>query len=811
MRSRLMLPIAALLAVACTDRNSPTEIRAPSTVRRAIAPGRSLDQNITDLLNLFPKGLSDAGSARWENVKRKYDAGTTKPSQMAVAKDMVFELADWVQKKSPDMDAPPNGESTTAAAARLTLYMALYVYDGPSATPPAFMPGADNAVGLVTPATAATVVTPAAQAGVDLASGSVDENTIIVITQNPDAYPTDCSGPLDTKLCQYPGFYEFNQFPHKRLLKPGRFAVCRVNHGVHHLPLADHTRFRLAHTKPADPADYTPAGTIRDQNGERIEILPPVTQTLTACGDGQSSGGSSFAFSEFGDIDPLSQPDNSVTSVVASSPTAHPGDHIKLSFQVKNVGTATALSVPVSVRLSTTPTITAASQLLGDVPIPSIVAGETSSLTETSVVIPATLAPGNYYIGVLVGDDPTFPDLNLANNGASVPLTIDPGFGSLGNLSVGEGSVCALNAANTPYCWGLNLNRQLAVSGPDVASPFAPATLPSFVRLAVGMAQFNCGIKADLSAVCWGRGTFGQLGGGTLGAAVNPPTAVLGGISWAAISVNRLSACGLSTSGVGYCWGSNQRGENGRASVPLGTTAASATTSPAPIDGGLTFKSVIAGWLHACGIATSGAAYCWGDNTRGQLGIGAAIPDTIAYRSPVPVAGGLKFIQLSLGATRTCGITVDHLAYCWGENLLGELGDGTTIRRGVPTLVEGGLHFSYIATANGFAVGTNVPLPSGIQASDGHTCALAESGVAYCWGWNGAGQLGDGTTSNHLLPSPVSGGQTFTELGSGGAASCGRRGNAIWCWGANVNGQLGNGTFTGAPTPVLVQSPFSAP
>jgi alpha-tubulin suppressor-like RCC1 family protein len=237
---------------------------------------------------------------------------------------------------------------------------------------------------------------------------------------------------------------------------------------------------------------------------------------------------------------------------------------------------------------------------------------------------------------------------------------------------------------------------------------------------------------------------------------------------------------------------------------------ASLTTAPAPVDGGLTFKSIVAGWLHACGITTSGAAYCWGANGAGQLGIGTIDGDS-THRSPEPVVGGLQFIQLSLGSLYSCGITVDHQAYCWGENFTGQLGDATTTNRGSPTLVAGGQRFAFIAAGSGFASGSTATIPPSGQAAVAHVCALTESGAPWCWGWNGAGQLGDGTTTDHTTPAPVSGSLQLTSLGLGGSATCGRRGNAIWCWGGNVFGQLGNGTVASSAVPVLVQSPFSVP
>ena len=172
-----------------------------------------------------------------------------------------------------------------------------------------------------------------------------------------------------------------------------------------------------------------------------------------------------------------------------------------------------------------------------------------------------------------------------------------------------------------------------------------------------------------------------------------------------------------------------------------------------------------------------------------------------------------QFIQLSLGTRSTCGITVNHQAFCWGENGTGQIGDGTAVDKAVPTPVAGGFRFSYIAVAPGFLDGSTTLPPNQIfgQGNQAHTCALTESGKPYCWGLNTDGQVGDGTTVNRLTPVAVSGALNLTSIALGGSATCGRLGNQVWCWGSNLLGQLGNGTFVNSSTPALVGAPFNVP
>jgi alpha-tubulin suppressor-like RCC1 family protein len=376
-------------------------------------------------------------------------------------------------------------------------------------------------------------------------------------------------------------------------------------------------------------------------------------------------------------------------------------------------------------------------------------------------------------------------------------------------LAVGETTTCALTERFGVYCFGENSNFwQQGIDPTSAGTTGRPrvANLPGIASLAGGHGQHMCGFTVIAVGRCWGRGNNGQIGSGGGAVVGNPISDIAGAMFWKDISAGRVHTCGVTTSNVAYCWGLNQRGEGGTTTRDLNSTS----TLPIAVDGGLAFKAVSAGWQHACALTTTGAAYCWGDNRSGQLGIGAA--DTVPKRSPVAVVGTLVFEQLSLGANYSCGITTAHVAYCWGDNSTGELGDGTTTARAVPTLVSGSLKFARIATSTGFGAGSTAPLPAGVLAGNvAHTCALTEAGAPWCWGWNGAGQLGNGSTVDQLVPVEVSGGLKLKEIALGGAHTCGMQGNAIWCWGGAGFGQLGNGASSVASVliPRAVMSPFN--
>jgi len=105
--------------------------------------------------------------------------------------------------------------------------------------------------------------------------------------------------------------------------------------------------------------------------------------------------------------------------------------------------------------------------------------------------------------------------------------------------------------------------------------------------------------------------------------------------------------------------------------------------TPQPVVGGLMFASLSLGG-DTCGLTAEGAAYCWGDNDYGEVGNGTTGPNR-GVTLPAPVAGGLVFASLAPGSFHTCGLTAAHAVYCWGYNFYGQLGDGTTTDRSVPT------------------------------------------------------------------------------------------------------------------------------
>jgi alpha-tubulin suppressor-like RCC1 family protein len=297
------------------------------------------------------------------------------------------------------------------------------------------------------------------------------------------------------------------------------------------------------------------------------------------------------------------------------------------------------------------------------------------------------------------------------------------------------------------------------------------------------------------------------------------------------VSAGNYYTCALTQVGGVKCWGRNYFGGLGD-----GTTIDRHT--PVDVVGLATEVSAIStGTWHTCALTTAGGIKCWGWNGFGVLG------DGTGTNSPIPVnvvglESGVKAI--STGYSHTCALTQAGGVKCWGDNRWGQLGDGTTsgkfkptdvigLATGVSVISAGDLHTCALMQAGGVKCwgdnghgqlgdGTTterlspvdvIGLSSGVSSISGgelHTCALTQAGGVKCWGWNGYGQLGDGATTDLLTPVDVVGlvtGVSAISAGYGHTCVLMQAGGAK-CWGKNLEGQLGDGTNIDSPIPVNV-------
>jgi len=364
--------------------------------------------------------------------------------------------------------------------------------------------------------------------------------------------------------------------------------------------------------------------------------------------------------------------------------------------------------------------------------------------------------------GVTIEGDAFCWGSGLIGNGSTAGSVIPvPVLGQLtfNSIAAGDAHTCGTVIDGRAYCWGTNLLGQIGNGLPDDQLTPVPVSLgrtfqtpaagtlitPPSINAAKG---YVCGVTTDSTGFCWGDNISWQLGdAGLVGprpipsfdncGLINPhicsrrPRPIQGRnldtLVLLSIGPGAQHTCAVLASRDALCWG------NG--SLPLGTDTAliTDTTSPRPtvaIRGGLKFASITAGLAHTCGITyPQRQAYCWGFNTRGQLGRPGTDSSTPVQVSSPPSG----YVVIDAGEQSTCGIATDSMAYCWGSNEFAQL--GTT---------------QVIATCGGVscsAIPVKLQLPGNpriISVSVGrrHGCAVTLQGAAYCWGEAADGKLG---------------------------------------------------------------------
>ncbi len=282
--------------------------------------------------------------------------------------------------------------------------------------------------------------------------------------------------------------------------------------------------------------------------------------------------------------------------------------------------------------------------------------------------------------------------------------------------------------------------------------------------------QQGCGLRSG-AAYCWGEGGTGALGNGRM-ISRDTPVPVAGGLAFSALSVGGSgSTCGVATDGAAYCWGADFYGGLGR-----GATTAGFAATPQRVASDVRFTAIstrMSSVANVCALAVSGEAYCWGANSFGQAGVPSSTAscqlngNTVAcVPAPARVQGGLRFTSISVSESSACAVAVDGRAYCWGGNgMYGKLGNGeTNTSYSTPTPVAGGHLFSMVS------------------AGDGWACGVTTAGAAYCWGENP-----NGGTQGNPLPTLVESSVRFRSVGllgrvNAGACALGEDGE-VYCWG----------------------------
>jgi alpha-tubulin suppressor-like RCC1 family protein len=320
-------------------------------------------------------------------------------------------------------------------------------------------------------------------------------------------------------------------------------------------------------------------------------------------------------------------------------------------------------------------------------------------------------------------------------NSFSIPFEIDVTTTSFKQIGFGCKHTVLLTSDGRVFTIGSNEFGQLG------DSTFIAKTSPvqilqgiNIIQIAVGC-DFSIALTSDNTLYTWGLNQFGYCADGTTTNRETPVSvdmSFLNGKTIAKIAAGYYHGTVLTNDGVVFSWGRNENGL-------LGDSTTEDRFYPVPLYmagalSGKTIRQISAKYKHTVALASDDRVYCWGEGIVGQLG-----QNTLA-NSPLPVLSLLDkvVIQVTAGHYHTIAVTGDNMAYCWGYNGYGACADGTTTNSAVPkAMVLNSLNNQRITQ---------------ISAGQYHTTILTDTGIVYSVGLNKYSQLSDGTLSDTLQP-----------------------------------------------------------
>jgi alpha-tubulin suppressor-like RCC1 family protein len=375
----------------------------------------------------------------------------------------------------------------------------------------------------------------------------------------------------------------------------------------------------------------------------------------------------------------------------------------------------------------------------------------------------------------------------LATNHKS-PLAPRPLLSRRTVLLAGLGSAAVLVAGGTA------LVRTIIEPSPQRSAD--PANGPPVHRIAAGTLH-NLALLTDGTVKAWGLNDVGQLGDGTIETRPAAPVTVAGLTDVTHVDASDWHSMALLKDGTVRIWGDNHYGQ-------LGDGTTTGRSSPTAVPGMSDIAAIAVGgflgtdgrndqasFAHTLALRADGTILAWGSNDDGQLGDG-----TVTGRlTPAPIPGLTGVADVAAGGTHSMALLTDGTVMTWGDNGLRGLSG-----RGAPDRT---------------ALTVPVPIPglgdvTAISAGNFHSLALLADGTVLAWGWNGDGQLGDGTRDDRPTPVPVSRLTDAIAIAAGDRFSLVlRRSGQVTTWGANEHGQLGDDTFNNhhepADVPTLTQ------
>ena len=359
-----------------------------------------------------------------------------------------------------------------------------------------------------------------------------------------------------------------------------------------------------------------------------------------------------------------------------------------------------------------------------------------------------------------------------------------------GTFTLDGSNSIAPGSSIVSYSWTQTHGANANLTSSNSATPggTVPTVAEHWRSVATGI-YHTCAIFSDGSLWCWGSNNYGQIGKGDTQTPVITPTKVVLPTpnTWRQVSASSSFTCGLDTSGAVWCWGINNWGQ-------LGTGDKTNLSIPTK----LTFPNneiisqIDTGGTITCALSQAGNLYCWGSNASGQLGTG----DITDHHTPALVRHpqNLQWASIDTSSRHTCAIDTSSQLWCWGANTSGQLGTGSTLTSRTPQQVYSTGIAAWLEVETGWA----------------HTCGLANTGKAYCWGYNNNEQIGSSTAGMvNPSPIPVTGNLTFKDINAGNDYTCGiDHQEKLWCWGSNNFGKIGLGetvSVVDSPTAVIVK------
>lgn len=374
-------------------------------------------------------------------------------------------------------------------------------------------------------------------------------------------------------------------------------------------------------------------------------------------------------------------------------------------------------------------------------------------------------------------------DARAADAGTAPDAPADGGGGDAGcgrgrcgtravSIAAGGSHTCIADEIGRVWCWGDNTAGQCGLPPGSPATVHEPNLVVEMDAVFVAAGPLHTCALAGGYVFCWGENQSGELGIDTAGAP-QPTPQMVKMVFPMTVAAGDSFTCIIRASSNVACIGVNSVGQLARETMDM---MPHTTFENGPISAA---GAIALGNDHGCAIRGDSNVVCWGANVAGQLGRGSSAPFEITVAT---VAGGRTYDAVGAGPYHSCAVTSEGQLWCWGSNDHGQLGIGSSSSRNVP--VE-------VLDIGPVAAGPDVrPLGLGL----GHTCAIGRVDRAlWCWGDNRDGQLGLGDLSDRGAPVRLAGDVPMAAIAvdAGNAHTCAIDGDgAVWCWGDNGRGQL---------------------